>query len=293
MRRFLFGTDWWTDCDDAVALRLICNHVKEQKAELLGVGINACMDYSVASVKGFLLAEGLEGIPIGIDPAATDFGGNPPYQKRLAKDFCPYGTNADAEDAVRLYRRALAESKGQLELIEVGFLQVVAAVLESGADDISPKSGRDLVAEKVKKIWVMAGKWDADGERENNFCRNPRSRVAAESFCRLCPVPVTFLGWEVGYGVLSGGCLEENDHLYRVLLDHDSSGGRHSWDPMLTLLALIGDEEKAGYDTVCGKASVDAENGANYFVNSPDGLHTYVIKKFENSYYSEAIDNLI
>mgnify|MGYP003296410011 CR=1 FL=1 len=28
----------------------------------------------------------------------------------------------------------------------------------------------ELVKEKVSKLWVMAGKWDADGEKENNFC---------------------------------------------------------------------------------------------------------------------------
>jgi len=54
MRNMILGTDWWTDCDDAVAVRLVCRAVKEQKIRLLGVGINACMEYSVASLKGFL-----------------------------------------------------------------------------------------------------------------------------------------------------------------------------------------------------------------------------------------------
>ena len=49
MRKFILGTDWWTDCDDAVALRLITRAVKDGKVGLVGVGINACMEYSVAS----------------------------------------------------------------------------------------------------------------------------------------------------------------------------------------------------------------------------------------------------
>ena len=44
MRNMILGTDWWTDCDDAVAVRLVCRAVKEQKIRLLGVGINACME---------------------------------------------------------------------------------------------------------------------------------------------------------------------------------------------------------------------------------------------------------
>ena len=163
----------------------------------------------------------------------------------------------------------------------------------SEGDDISAKSGLTLVTEKVKKFWLMAGKWDKDGEKENNFCRNPRARTAADIFCRTCPVPVTFLGWEAGFDVLTGDGLTHSDHLYRVLLDHGSENGRNSWDPMLVLMALIGDEESAGYDTVTGTATVDADTGANHFAIDSKGLHKYVVKKFGNAYYSERINEII
>ena len=293
VRKIILGTDWWTDCDDAVALRLICRAIKNETIRLLGIGVNACMEYSVASLKGFLKAEGVADIPVGIDLNATDFGGNPPYQKRLAETFCPDACNLDAEDAVRLYRRLLASEKEKLEIIEIGYPQVLANLLKSGADDISEKSGLELLSEKVSKIWMMAGKWDADGEKENNFCRNMRSRVAGKEICELCPIPITFLGWEIGYGVITGGNLKEYDHLYQVLCDHGSKGGRHSWDPMLVLMALVGDEEAAGYRTVCGTASVDEETGANYFKPSPDGHHKFVCKRYENEYYAQEINKAL
>ena len=293
MRTFILGTDWWTDCDDAVALRLLTRFIKDKRIQLLGIGINGCMEYSVASLKGFLHAEGIENVPIGIDLDATDFGGNPPYQKRLAQDYAPNTTNQDATDAVRLYRRILADVQEKTEIIEIGYLQVIASVLKSQPDDISDKSGVELIREKVSKVWVMAGKWDKDGEKENNFCRNTRSRVAGKEFCDLCPVPVTFLGWEVGYGVITGGGLDGEDHLYRVLCDHGSQQGRHSWDPMLVLMALIGDENAAGYDTVTGTALVDADTGANHFSADPQGIHRFVIKKYTNNYYEKKINQLI
>ena len=54
MRTFILGTDWWTDCDDAVALRLLLRSVKAGKIRLAGIGINACMEHSVTSMDGFL-----------------------------------------------------------------------------------------------------------------------------------------------------------------------------------------------------------------------------------------------
>jgi len=293
MKKYILGTDWWTDCDDAVALRIIARAHRAGEICLKGVGVNACMEYSVSSVEGFLKLEGVRDVPIGIDLAGDDFGGNPPYQKRLAEHCEKYRANTDAEDAVRLYRRILAESDGPVEIIEIGFLQVIAGVLESAGDDISPRSGLELVREKVSKIWVMAGKWDEPLGHEHNFERNQRSRTAGKIFCEKCPVPVTFLGWEIGADVITGGNLEDGDHLQLVMKDHGSENGRMSWDPMLMTMALTGDERAAGYDFMQGRASVDAETGANSFAHDENGPHRYVVKKMPDEYYRDIINGLI
>ena len=293
MRKFILGTDWWTDCDDAVAMRLVARAVKGGEIALLGIGINAAMPYSVPSLDGFLSKEGLSSVPLGIDLAADDFGGEPPYQKRLSAYAVHYKSNAEAEEAVSFYRRLLAEADAPVEVIEIGYLQVISALLQSGADEYSDKSGIELVKEKVSHFWVMAGKWDKDGERENNFCRNPRSRRAARIFCEKCPVPVTFLGWEVGHSVISGGKLLDGDHLRDALCDHGSYDGRSSWDPMLVYLALTGDPRKAGYSLVRGYASVEETDGKNRFIPDENGPHAYVVKEKEDAYYRDLIDEAI
>lgn len=294
MRNFILGTDWWTDCDDVVAMRILAREHKKGNICLKAVGINACMEYSAASVEGFLNTEGVCDIPIGIDLNGTDFGGVlSPYQKNLSVYAERYKPNADAEDAVRLYRRILSRSDEPVEIIEIGFLQVVAAVLESEADDISEMSGAELVKEKVSKIWVMAGKWDEENGREHNFENNSRSRIASDIFCRKCPVPVTFLGFEVGYDVITGDKLSGDDVLYKAMCDHGSNCGRSSWDPMLVLLAVIGDEQKAGYDTVTGTASVSPETGENNFAEDSAGLHKYVVKNKDNDFYKNMINDMI
>ncbi len=294
MRKFIFGTDWWTDCDDLAAMRILLRAHKKGEIRLLGVGINACMEYSAASVDGFINLEGADGIPLGIDLEATDFEGTHlKYQKTLSRYCKTYKKNEDAEDAVRLYRRLLSESKGSVEIVEVGFLQVFSQLLLSTADEISPKSGLELVKDKVSKVWVMAGKWDEQGGKEHNFCNNRRSREGAAVFCKLCPVPVTFLGFEVGINVISGNELSRDDFLYTAFSEHGSSDGRYSWDPLTALMAVIGDEEKAGYDTVRGTAELDAKTGKNYFTEDENGRHIYVRLKFDSSYYSDMINSII
>jgi len=293
MRKFILGTDWWSDCDDAVAVRILARAAKNKEIDLLGIAINACMEVSVPSLESFLASEGLFDTPIGIDLSATGFYGRISYQHALAKSEYAKRSNSDAENAVKLYRRLLAKADSKVEIAEIGFLQVVSALLLSEGDEISPLSGYELVQKKVERFWVMAGKWDEDGGLEHNFCLNEHTRAAGKEFCELCPVPVTFLGFEIGNTVITGAGLPETDPLKRVLADHGSAAGRFSWDPMLVLLALTGDEAAAGYDTVRGTASVDADTGANHFV--PDGAarHAYVVKKQPDGWYAEQINSLL
>lgn len=293
MRSFIFGTDWGEDCDDVVALRVILRHHKAGKARLLGAVINTCAENSVSSMYGFLAYEGVDGIAVGIDRGVSHVKIETRYQTRLTA-YAPDKTNDDAEDAVRLYRRLIAEADGKVEIIEVGFLQALAGAIMSEGDDISPKTGLELFAEKVEKIWIMGGKWNEQFGKEYNFCRHSEARVGSSIVCEKCPCPITFLGWEIGSCVSTGDFLDEDDLLYGVLCDwHGRPSGRESWDPMTALLAMIGDEEKAGYSTVSINPSVNSDTGANTFEENPDSNRKFVIKKFPDSYYIDMINDII
>ncbi len=291
MRKFIVGTDWWTDCDDAAAVRMLARAVKKGEIEILGFCLNGCMEHSVQSLDGFLKYEGIEDMPIGLDREADDFGGRPPYQARLAA--LGKRKNEDAEDAVGLYRKLLAEAEGKVEIIEIGYTQALTNAMLSGPDAVSEKTGMELFRDKVEKVWMMAGKWDEEEGRENNFARNERARKAAHAFCANCPVPVTFLGWEISADVICGKRLKADDPLHMAFSDHGSAQGRSSWDPMLVHLALAGEAGAAGYDTVRGQAQVDAETGLNRFIKSADGLHEYVVRKMKPEWYEEILEEMI
>ena len=53
MRKFILDTDWWTDCDDAVAICLLCKAHCKKEIELLGINVNACMPFSIPALDVF------------------------------------------------------------------------------------------------------------------------------------------------------------------------------------------------------------------------------------------------
>lgn len=300
MKKILLGTDWWTDCDDCVALRVLTRFIKKGEIELVGVGINACMEKSVASVDGFLHYDGISGVPIGIDMSATDETiTRLTYQYRMSEKAVDYKKNEDAEDGVRLYRRLLSEADEKITVVEIGFHNIIGAVLESGSDDISDKTGLELFEEKVDKVYVMGGAYDKNPGHEYNFHYYERTRKGAHILCEKCPAPIVFLGFEVGEPVKTGGeILSDGDILKNAMSDfwtHHKRDlqGRSSWDPMTVLLAIIGDAEKAGYDLVYGKNYVDPKTGENTFIRDVNGNHSYVVKKYRDTYYENMINDII
>ncbi len=289
MRNFILGTDFGEDSDDCVAIRILARAHKKGEINLLGIGINTLTEYSAPALYTFLKKEGTM-CEIGIDKSCTQELRRVTYQKRLAKEADK--TNDDFYDAVRLYRKLIAESDGPVEILEIGFLQVICGALMSEADDISPKTGMELFKEKVSHIWIMGGRWSEQGGREYNLSEFQFARDASHTFVSNCPSQITFLGWEIGSGLITGDNLDKDDFLHIALDDHGSGNGRESWDPMLAVLALHGDAKKAGYSVVKGEATVD-KDGLNYFEKRADGKHEYVIKLYDDSYYKNEINELI
>ncbi|MBQ8140680.1 MAG: hypothetical protein IJ038_03175 [Clostridia bacterium] len=295
-RPVILGTDWHTDCDDAVAIRILAWAHKNKIIKLLGMAIDSAMEYSVSSLRAFAEYEGIPEVAIGLDHEAYDYGGEGKYHARLAEGRDAKRENDTCESALRLYRRLLAASDEKADIIEVGFSQVLADLLMSEADEFSPLDGMDLVRQKVRKLWIMGGRWDIPNGREFNFSKTTKASRTASKVLELCPVPITLLGWEVGYNVISGGILKDtypDDKLYAVLCDYNVPNGRPSWDPLTAYMACVGDEELSGYSVVRGRASLDAETGCNSFEETSDGNHLYVVKKYSEQEYADCLEEII
>ncbi len=288
----IHGTDWWTDCDDVAALRLLLRAHRAGIIRLLGIGINSVMEYSAPSVSAFCEYDGVT-VPIGVDKTALRDGKGCRYQELLAGYPHPVHSNEDCPEGWRLYRRLLAELDGKADITEVGFPQIIMQLLQSGPDEFSPLSGRELVKEKVNRLWLMAGKWDVSDGKEYNLSAYPVCSEAGDYLCRFSPVPITFIGHEVGTDVITGENVPEDDPLRRAFVTHGSKDGRCSWDPLTVLTAIINDEVQAGYGVVQGFARVDPATGGNNFMPDPDGPHRYVTQIHPGKWYADRINALL
>ena len=288
----IFGTDWWTDCDDVAALDILLKAHKRGQIKLRAIGISSVMRYSAPSVKAMCEQYGLDGIPIGIDKGAERKGNFCMYQKKLAS-FCSSGfTNEDCPEAYKLYRSALASVPEKAVIVDVGFPQIIMELLRSGPDEYSELSGMQLAEDKVSEIILMGGRWDKNPGREYNFCAYRVNREAAAYICGHSPVPLTFLGYEVGKDVITGG-KRVNGLTGIAYATHLSPGGRPSWDPMTAVYAITGSPDKAGYKKERGKAAVDPKTGKNSFEVCKDGKHAYLVKEKENGFYKNQIETLL
>ncbi len=289
----LHGTDWWTDCDDVAALRLLLRAHKAGLIELLGVGINSVMPFSAPSVSAMCDLEGVD-VMIGVDRSAVRDAGRCRYQQPLAERFTHrIKSNDECPEAWKMYRAALVKSERKAAVIDVGFPQIIMQLLKSRPDELSGLDGIELVRQKVSQIWLMAGKWDEPDGKEYNLTAYPLCAEAGAYICENSPVPVTFLGFEVGKDVITGCGADPDDPLGVAFAALGFAGGRSSWDPMTALLAITGDPAAAGYSVVRGRARVDPATGVNNFTEDPDGPHRYVKKIRPDAWYADRINELL
>ncbi len=299
MRHIILDTDFCSDCDDAVAIRLLANLHLRGEIVLEGIILDSVIASSAPALGALMRLCGIEDVPVGADRNEGAYDTESRYHKRLIARGTPFAANAQVRDGVSLYREILANAGEKISIAGVGFENVLADLLKSPPDAVSPLDGKALVKENVDALWLMAGRWDAADGWEFNVAHNGATAAAAAYVADHCPVPIIYSGWEIGHPVISCARLPKEHPLREVMEDYcgvrydGSNNGRSSYDPMTALLACVGDVGKGGYSAVYGKAVIDPQSGKNRFIRDPEGKDCYVKKRFPDAYYASMIDELI
>ncbi|MEG0889796.1 MAG: nucleoside hydrolase [Bacteroides sp.] len=300
-RKVILETDMGNDVDDALALDMIYKYMDAGQIELLGIMTNKGNKYSAEYLDIMNTWYGYPQTPIGIirngaecETDAVNYAqcvcllqkenGEPAF-KRSLKD------HKRLPDAHLLYRKLLAQQPdNSVTVISIGFSTNLARLLNTPADEISPLTGKELVAQKVKLLCTMAGCFNNPDLYEYNVVKDIS---AAQKVFAEWPTPLVTSPFEVGIVINYPGSSIENDFQWASMhpmieayksyqkMPYD----RPSWDLTSVLYAVEGSSyftvSSAGRINVTNKGATEftADNSGNRFYMIVDSIQAENIKK--------------
>jgi len=164
-------TDMGNDIDDAIALDILYKYADAGLVDIAAIGNHKYSPTATEYIDIMNCWYGYPNIPMArsntpvINIAAPDYTLPVVYSDIYPRHrYLP-----KLSTQVKLYRRILAKADDRsVVVLSLGFATELAKLLDSPADDISPLSGRELVARKVKMLSIMAGSYGAKKRAEFN-----------------------------------------------------------------------------------------------------------------------------
>jgi inosine-uridine nucleoside N-ribohydrolase len=280
----IFDTDMGPDYDDVGAITMLHAYADAGDAKILATMASTKYD-GVGAVLNvlntyFKRADLPIGVPKGNASTLRDF--QHWSDTLIARYPHQVKTNDELPDAVGLYRKILAgEEDNSVTIITVGFLTNIANLMQSGADENSSLSGKELVHQKVKKLVCMAGRFP-EGMEFNIEQDAQAAKYVFENFEN----PIIFSGFEIGARIKSGLPLIHNPNISNspvkdvfalsIPMAKEDSAGRMSWDETAVLVGIKGHEPY--YTMTPGTIEVQS-NGFNRWKSAGNKQHYLVAEK--------------
>ncbi len=300
----ILDVDIGSSTDDLLAMEMAYYYHKAGRCKLLGIVVDREGEDYAACADVMNTYYGFDSLPIGLErdgiknpPVFTDYrhiadltgvDGQPVFKKSIED----YG---DLPDGWKLYRKLLAaQPDHSVSICSLGFCTCLAHLLESQGDELSPFTGVELVRQKVKCLYIMAGIFTSSEEPEYNFIQGV---TYAQTLFRLWPmdVDVVYSPMEVGNDIeyLKPDVLADLDwtenhplkYIYENL--YDVNGGQKMWDPLVVIQAVEGDDEFSlsprGFVTLTSETATvfreDAVGNSRYQKTVSDEWVTKMLKK--------------
>ncbi len=288
-------TDVCVDAGDVAAITCLHGLADRGEADILGITCVTSCPYAPGCVDAVCRWCKRPNVPIGAlkDRAFLAQSG---YAKYMAQHWPNrYGEGAaNVPDAVVLFRQAMAQQRdNSVVMVAIGPLRNLAHFLQSKPDRISPLSGRELIAKKVKFLSAMAGIFHKiqDLNPETYAEWNVLQDIpAAQYVVQNWPTPIMFSGFEIGLPITvddsvvkaaphspQGYCLRNN-------------AGRPAWDQTSILYAVRG---LSNYWTgaMSGRVEIDSK-GCTAWHADPACHQGYLAVKMDNAELGKIIAQL-
>jgi enterochelin esterase family protein len=285
----IFDTDIGNDVDDVLALGMIHALVSREECNLLAVTISKDCPQAAAYTDAVNTFYGRGDTPIGIvhngtTPAPGKFL---PLASRMTDSgelIYPHDLDGrQAPDAVAVLREVLASRPDHSVVIaQVGFSTNLVRLLDSPPDAISPLCGRDLAAQKVRLLSVMAGAFQPiNGNRHLEY-NVVQDIAAAKKLATEWPTEILYSGFEIGLAmpyparsILEDYAWQPNHILAASYIAYEPPPhNRPTWD-LTSVLAVV--RPSHGYFGMSEPGRVIVEDdGGTRFEAAANGPHRYL-----------------
>lgn len=293
--KIIFDTDIGPDYDDVGAMAFLHAMADSGKAEILATVASNKHKLVAPSISVLNYYFGRPDLEIGVPKTeGVNLGSNQHWADSIVAKYPHKIIDTLAwEDAVAVYRKTLSsQADNSVTIVTVGFLTNLSNLLKSQPDNISPLSGKELIAKKVKLLVSMAGRFPSGSEFNVN-----QDSVASKNVFRNWPGEIILTGFETGWEIRTGLRLIKSPvqnspvkDVFRIsipMADEDKNG-RMSWDETAVLIGVYGTE--GFFDTVRGRIIINPD-GSNSWVDDQNGKHVYVKQKMGVAEMSSFIED--
>ena len=301
--RIIYDCDMGSSTDDLFALMMLYRYMDMKRCTLLGVIVDRMDRANADAVDVMNNYYGYPDIPIALEKAgvkaphvyipyhnmayARSIDGEPLFKRSI-------GDRGEYMDGYKLYRKLLAQQPDKsVTIASVGFVTSLSRLLQSGPDEYSPLSGRELFRQKVKNIYMMGGVFGDSFEHDYNFTAAIDFSL---KFFELLPpdIDIVFSPGEVGDPLYYSAAQIIEDMnwtdahpikwIYQFLTEDKF---QKMWDPLAVINAVEGDDifyqlSERGRVTLTPTGETiftpDPDGNARYQFPGPKGWSDFVLK---------------
>lgn len=292
----IIDTDFASDADDVIAVRLALCFQDQKSLEVKGIALSTSYSRSPLAVHALCKQDGYGSIPVAMDTSGNSVQVHTDYvdvMYDMPKD------RDDYEQPVQMYRRILSESDKKVNIITLGFLQNIEALMNSSPDRYSGLSGMELIAEKVDTVYIVGG--NSTGRPSFNFYWPGEKGIhAAQTIARDFPARIVYLQTDLSDDTFCGQLYNaedgrQRDIVTRALKANSQTEGVIAWDVFSVWCAtqdMNGNLDKFYLQMEQGKQYI-SNTGASQWTATSEGRHFRIIKKQKGEYYSTLMNYML
>lgn len=294
--KIILDTDIGNDSDDAGALAVLHNLKKDYSFDVIAMGSSSSRKDGANAID-IINAYYNVSCPIGYydEPGYFDNLTYKPYSKVIEEEY-PNLLKTNIGEYVKTFRKALIEEKDEVIIIILGPMNAFAKFLKSGADELSPCTGLQLVNEKVKHIYIMGGKFSLEPIPFEDMLVVSEWNIkvdinSAQYVVNNLTTNITFIPFELGLMLTGINLYKDKNNPVRRCYEYHAHGQRNSWDPITTYYAISKDN-LTFKESLKGTVSIDDE-GVTHFKYDENGKHTYLLANTTEDNIVKAINKYL